>query len=346
MTRNTRRVTFYGFVAVFVFATPLTILYTLGYSFDWQKLSLMQTGGIYLKSTPGGAHIVLNDKKNGTTPKLISRLLPKEFTITVGKDGFYDWNKKLEVSAGLVSEARNIFLFPKTIKPELRAQNATSTIAEYLSPISEKQKLQQARNTASTTPAWAFKNDNIFYLNQNLVLFRSDLNSIFKEQLSKEGLPPGSYRIITNNSGSRVAVLNYNGDLYLLSAEGIFEKIGDGMKDAKFSSDSKKLLMLSDNEINVLYLNDILIQPYKKAGDKELITRYSQTISDAIFYPNNEYVAFVVGDQVKVIELDGRDHRNTIDLMTAKSPQIYFDQNNDYFYYLAENNLYRFKIES
>jgi hypothetical protein len=60
----------------------------------------------------------------------------------------------------------------------------------------------------------------------------------------------------------------------------------------------------------VIYLEDILLQPYKKAGDKELVTRFAQNISQALFFPDNEHIAFVAGDQIKVIELDGRDQRN------------------------------------
>jgi len=346
MTRTTRRVIFYGFVLIFIIVTPLTILYTSGYSFDLQKMALTQTGGIYLKSTPSGAQVALDGKANKTTPKLLPRLLPRQFNVSISQDGFYGWNKKLDVTAGLVTEARNIFLFPKQIDIQPVQNNVTSTIYSFLSSFSQKEKFQQARQTASTTKAWTLKDDTIFYLSDNLALFKSDLNGISQTQLSKEGLPVDSYRIIVGGNGNQVMTLAQKGNLYLLDNNGVLQKIGNQIKNAEFSSDNKKILMLADNEINVLYLEDILIQPYKKAGDKELIIRSPQKISDAIFYPNNEYIAFAVNDQIKIIELDGRDQRNTVDLLEVSSPQIYFDQDNGYFYYLSAGNLFRFKISN
>ncbi len=344
MTRTFRRIIFYSLVFLFVVVTPPTILYATGYSFDWTNKQLTQTGGLYLKSAPDQAVIFIDDKKQKTTPRLISHLKPKTYAVAITKDGFYPWRKNLEVAASLVTEARNIILFPQKIEPVKIIDNATSTIEKYL---------ESTRATPTPAPqitvravGQTIKDSDIFYISaENFILYRQDLSGFVKEQLSKEGLPKASYDILVSNNG-RILALSGSENLYLLNKDsGVFELTSAGVKEAAFSSDNKKILIRSANELWIFYLEDILIQPYKKMGDKELLTRYAQPINQAVFYPNNEYVALVIGDQIKIIELDGRDTRNIVDFISAPKPQVYFDEPNSYFYYLTAGQIWRIKLE-
>lgn len=344
MTRTTRRLVFYIFIVIFLLATPPTIFYAMGYSFDWQKKVLVKTGGLYLKSSPADAKIILDDKNNKTTPRLISRLLPKTYKISVEKNGYFSWEKNLEVRPQLVVEARNILLFPKNIFPE-KVATTSLTIADFLRSPEENIKIAQAANIASSTAGWLLYQDNLFLINStNYIFYRIDLGGYIREQISKEFLPKDNYRIIAHDN--QFMVISQSNDLYLFNKNSaIFEKIADRVNDAIFSSDGKKIIYWNNNEIWIMYLEDILIQPYKKAGDKELITRHSQKISQVIFYPNNEYLAYAIGDQIKIIELDSRDRRNVIEFLNAKNPQIYFSYQDSYFYYLTEGELFRLKLE-
>jgi len=344
MTRLNRRLVFYSFILIFLLATPPTIFYAMGYSFDWQKKVLVKTGGLYLKSSPSNARIILDGKDNKNTPKLISRLLPKTYKISITKDGSFPWEKNLEIKPQLVEEARNIILFPKNISPEKIATTSLA-IADFLRSPEETIKVAQANNVASTTAGWLYYQDHLFLINPtNYIFYRVDLGGYIREQISREFLPRDNYRIIAHDD--QFMVLGQNGDLYLLNQNSaIFEKIASQISDALFSSDSKKIIYCNNNEIWINYLQDVLIQPYKKAGDKELITRHSQKISQVIFYPNNEYLAYIIGDQIKIIELDGRGQRNVIEFINAKNPQIYFSYQDNYFYYLTEGQLFRLKLD-
>lgn len=346
MTRLTRRLIFYGLVAIFILITPPIILYAMGYSFDWQTASLVQTGAFYLKSLPADADILIDGKNHKTTPRLISRLIPKTHTVTIAKDGFFTWQKNLIIEARLVTEARNIILLPKNITPEKIPGNATGTIADFLASPQDLLLRQQAQDIASSSAGWLNRGKDIFYLDSaNFILYRRDIGGFIKEQLSREGLPPNTY-ILSASSNNRFVALDNQNNLYLLNNNnGIFELIGNQVREARFSGDNKKILIRTANELWILYLENILIQPYKKAGDKELITRYSQNIVQAIFYPDNEHIAFVVGDQIKITELDGRDNRNTVDLLSAPATQLYFDEGASYLYYLAQNELFRVRLE-
>lgn len=349
MSRSTRRLIFYAFVLVFLLITPPTILYSAGYSFDWQNFKIAQTGGVYLKTDPPAAQITVDGKITGTTPRLISRLIPRDYHILISRPGFRPWEKILTVAPQLVTEARNIFLFPEKIQPQLFFTNATGTLENYILSDGEKTLNAQAARVASTTAGFQQQDDNIFFVSsQNFLLYQTNLRASpapQAAQISKESLPANTAYKIYAAGAKYFAAQAQNGILYLLNnATGAFEKIGQGIKDAQISDDNKKLLYFSDREIYVYFLEDILLQPYKIAGEKELITRYSQKISQAIFYPNNEYIAFVVGDQIKITELDDRGSHNTYDIFTAKSPKIYY--HNDLLYILTDQTIYTLDLKN
>ena len=332
MNRIQRRLIFWLFVLIFLLGAPATIFYAIGYSYDWQNHKITQTGGLYFKSTPSNAEIFLDNKLIDTTAALISRLTPNDYKIKISKDGFYDWEKTLPVYPRLVTEARNVFLFPKKINPELINSNATSSIIYYLTDEAEKNRQSQAALTASTTAGWISKNQNLYFISkENYIFYSSDLNGTDKKQLGINPLPTATNYQIFNNNNDFLA-LTASGELYWLNRQdNNFLKIAANVKKAEFSSDSKKILYYNDNEIHVYFLEDI--------------TRQSQPINQATFYPNNEYIAYTTGDQIKIIELDDRDTRNTVDLLSAPAPEVHFNRDNNYFYYKTGIILYRFKLE-
>lgn len=348
MTKTTRRIIFYFLCAAFLVLTPVIILYSKGLTFDWENRRIVKTGGLFVKSTPPKADIFLNGEKENQAPYFFSHLLPKSYLVKVEKEGFHPWEKTLEVKGELVTEVRNIFLFPKSPAPKLLSENATSAIPVLLSSSEEKEKENQAKELALSSLGYLRQGNDIYFISKtNYNLYKTDLKASFKEQISKEPLAEkGKYKIILGNASNRLAVISSKNNLYLLNKDtGTFELSSTGASQARFSSDGKKLMFFSDQEIWILYLEDFLVQPYKKAGEKELITRFSQKISDVIFFPDNEHLAFVVGDKIKITELDGRDRRNTIDFLTVPAPEIYFDAEKEIFYFLTEKKLFSLKLE-
>jgi len=348
MTKTTRRIIFYFLCAAFLVLTPAITLYSKGLTFDWANRRIVKTGGLFLKSTPDKADIWLNGEKKNQTPYFFSHLLPKNYLVKLESEDFHSWEKNLEVKGELVTEARNIFLFPKNPPTELLAENVSSTIPVFLSSPEEKEKENQAKKLALSSLGQIRQGNNIYFISKtNYNLYRTDLKNSSKEQISKEPLAEkGKYKIILGNASDRLAVISSKNNLYLLNKDtGIFELSSAGVSQAKFSSDGKKLMFFSNQEIWILFLEDFLVQPYKKAGEKELITRFSQKITDVVFFPDNEHLAFVVGDKIKITELDGRDRRNTIDFLTVPAPEIYFDAEKETFYFLTGEKLFSLKLK-
>jgi len=134
MTRKTRRFLFYIFVVLFIVFAWAIILYSQGYSFDWQKKSLILTGAFYFKSYPKEADIYLNNEPKGETNKFVKikgllsekrvdrfvkRLKPGEYEVRISKPDYYDWQKTLNIKSRLVTEAKNILLIKKNFSKNL-----------------------------------------------------------------------------------------------------------------------------------------------------------------------------------------------------------------------------------
>ena len=119
-----------------------------------------------------------------------------------------------------------------------------------------------------------------------------------------------------------------------------FEKIFESVKDSKFSQDRKKLMLFNDYEVWVLYLKDILVESPKKAGDFQLISRFSEKINQ-VFWLTDYYLIFNFGDKIKVAEIDDRDKIQIWDLSSFKTPEIFWNQNNKELYILSEDNFYK-----
>ena len=359
MTRLTRRLIFYALLMVFVLAVPATILYSSGYFWDWKNKQLVTTGAFYIKSYPKGAAVLINGELKNNTPAFITQLPPGSYQIQIQKDGFYPWGKKLDIQSQAVTEARNIFLVTQNPQITFVSANATSTHGYFLT---NEQKIanEQASTTAALilkdTASWTVFENNIYFLQKsNLILYKTDLAGASKEQISFQPLPGFNptasttpqkiYRI--KKSKEHTAILESDGRLYLLDQETkIFQLLAEEISGADFSPDNKKLLYWTEHEIWVLWLKEILIQPIKKAGDKELINRYSDKIIQAIWFPeNNEYIFFVVRqndniDKIKITELDGRDLRNTYDIFSNKNLEIYYSGNEKLLYLNIGKKLY------
>ena len=124
MKRRTRNLILLFFLIIFIFSCPFVILYCKGYRLDFENRSLIKTGAIFIKAKPGNYKIYLDEELIKETNFLfnstfIKKLLPGEYNIKVKRNGYFTWEKNLEVKEERVEEARNILLFPKDPKKSL-----------------------------------------------------------------------------------------------------------------------------------------------------------------------------------------------------------------------------------
>jgi len=154
MTRRTRKILFFGFLLIFLLGAPLIILYEQGYRFDLEKKSLTQTGGLFLKVIPKQTEIYINGKLVKKTDfffgsALIENLLPKKYIIRVEKEGYFPWEKSLEIREREVTEAKNVVLFPVKLNFEILSRDIKNF---WLSPDGEKLILKETNGNG-----WSLK---------------------------------------------------------------------------------------------------------------------------------------------------------------------------------------------
>jgi hypothetical protein len=97
-----RKFLFSFFFSLFLIFGPILIFYSLGYRFDFEKKRITKTGGIFIKALPKEVEISIDGKiKEKVDPLwgslLIENLLPKKYKIRVEKEGYFPWEKELEV---------------------------------------------------------------------------------------------------------------------------------------------------------------------------------------------------------------------------------------------------------
>jgi hypothetical protein len=106
--------------------------------------------------------------------------------------------------------------------------------------------------------------------------------------------------------------------------------------------DGTKKVGFFNNEIRVYWIKDSTYQPFKKAGDSVIVTRFSQPVTDVQWYKDSGHLLVSVGGVLKLIEIDDRDGINTFDITTV-SGAFYYD-NNESVYKFEGNKLIKISL--
>lgn len=96
------------------------------------------------------------------------------------------------------------------------------------------------------------------------------------------------------------------------------------------SSDNQKIVEADDHEIWIYF---------PKEEKKIFLDRFSENIGK-VFWLNDDYLIFNVGNKTKVAEIDDRDRLNVIDIAEFKNPEIFWDSENGKLYVLSDKILY------
>lgn len=91
------------------------------------------------------------------------------------------------------------------------------------------------------------------------------------------------------------------------------ERISNNARGFAVSESRNKLVWWTPNEIWVLWINDANYQPYRLAGEKELITRFSTPITSVMWFRGEDHL-FVESGGYKILELDTRGGINIAEL--------------------------------
>lgn len=112
MTLGQRRCILIFFILFFTVTLPLILLYTAGYRYDFQRHRFTTVSLLVVSSMPTGAKIQINQRElKAKTPARVKNLLPNEYQLTISKENFQPWNKKLILEPKLATFTEKIILF-------------------------------------------------------------------------------------------------------------------------------------------------------------------------------------------------------------------------------------------
>lgn len=158
----------------------------------------------------------------------------------------------------------------------------------------------------------------------NRFLYQSDFNGGNQQQVTFGN--PDNFKLakIQVSPSGILIITDTDNNAYTIESSTL-KPLASGVKNTEFSPDSKKLLIQTDHEIFVRYLDDIEGAPNRKKGEQILIARYSDQIKKAAFLPvNYEYIIFEVGSTIKISETDNRDRLNVTDLAKGNNFETLF----------------------
>ncbi len=195
LTKRKRRALFYASIAIFAIVLFPIILYSLGYGItgDFQ---IKKTGGIYIEASESGADVFVEGKRKRTSfigkSALIKNLLPGAYKVSVEKEGFWKWEKTLEVASETV-EARNILLIPKNIVGEVLGASSPK-IETPKPPLPSVKKFWLIPNTSDFLILGEdkkfYRNKEQFDIDKNFGMEAADIltgkkQSVFDETFSR-----------------------------------------------------------------------------------------------------------------------------------------------------------------
>jgi hypothetical protein len=131
MKRRTRYLFIILGLGVFLVLGPLIVSLVSGVKFDRKSNQYTRTGILSIKTDPSKATVILNDKEQETTPANLRFLNPQEYTVTLKKDGYFDWTKRADVKADkatiLGNNGDKIYL----LKQQPAVTTISSSVTDY-----------------------------------------------------------------------------------------------------------------------------------------------------------------------------------------------------------------------
>ncbi len=364
----------------------LVVFYSFGWRFDWNSKKITQPGIFYFKVLPKNVQIYLNGKLKKKTDfffgsALIEDILPNKYKVEIKKDGFYPWEKELEIKKRQVTEAKSIVLVPKNLKFSKLSENTeniffspnkkkiileetNSNVSDNFKKTTDKNSVPQGKSGQELKTAdknWALK---LFDVEKNLtiqLIGEKDISKNKEVRLIDLKFSPNS-KIILLKTGLK-SPLNENKEIiryYLLEIDktpasltslGFLDK---NTEEIYFNpQDPKKMFVLSleTPEANPLSLRKATGEIKKEDGVEEKIKkelREIDTVKEKISDPllKDIIACQIINDNIYYLDKSGFLYKSSLDLKNKNKLNIVpLDLKNGENYQIKTNNSYLFLKE-
>lgn len=124
LTRQIRIAIMLGLIVLFFSISPLVLLYTAGYRFDFKTRQFQKTGVISVDIEPRDATVMLNDVViNKRMPLRLANRAPGRYTLTISKAGYHTLKKDIDVESKQTTYVRDIPLFKDSLPTRVFAEH-------------------------------------------------------------------------------------------------------------------------------------------------------------------------------------------------------------------------------
>ncbi len=317
------------FVLTFVVSATYMLAVAQGWALDVKGLKFVKTGGIFLRFHPDDAVISVNNRPQKDSRGFLSsdiflnNLTPKEYEITLHKEGFYPWARKFKVAPGLISSASQIELWPDTLKE---------------SPI-----------VSGISDFWVTPLGLVYKDDKGRILFNKDVLRGENVVLASE-----KSSIIITDSGGNYFLTNLEGDHNVLNLTNLFNSLKQRqlflpgevpIKKVFFHPfSSQKILIITDTSLYALDIKKVQLERLLTVDDsikdasvsnsdvtvlgEEAIISYSLLLKNPSLYPLDITNAVRIG-----VSSDG----NNIILLTKNGSAFDYDKSLDKSDLISEN---------
>jgi hypothetical protein len=260
----------------------VAVVYAQGYKYSFKDKQFLHTGAIQIKVNDD-AKVFLNDELDGSTSFLgnshtIDGLLPGFYTIRLEREGFTDWEKSVEVQEGLITD------FPKILILATSEVEAPKILDEIGVIMASDEIVVASGSIVTPTPK---------------PITKPSPSVLPTPSISATPLPDSLF-ILEN----KVLYLNTDNALKVFATN---------VSGFHLSENNNKILWWNDRDLWVGWLADTDYQPYKKNGDRELITHFASPIKKAAWFRDEDHIV-VDSNGYKVVEIDKRGGQNIIRL--------------------------------
>ncbi len=362
-----RKIVFYLFLLIYFIAAPLMILYALGYIFtpDSEEY-VVETGTVFLSTTPGQASIYINGKIYGSrTPAAVSGLVPDKYDLKIFLEGYRVWDSSVNIEAGKADTIDKILLIPEEFKKDILSKGSFRELKGYPGNLffivapAQKAKSQllyeymKEKIFSLTNPSapYAEKEATGFYFTKKssavitalsgagqTTFLWADLEGDNLSGKDITGLLPKDPKFITWEPGNedRIFAFYKEGDLYNIDKINIStEEVAAG-----FIAQCRGFGVFN-NRIYVIE-NDHTIKSYDYAKENTSEILADSKIGKSIF-ENSEYVKIIPLGESRLVFLDenGALFANKLPYEFVKEgvTQIDFDENSGKLLILTKNRI-------
>src|SRR3989339_2222767 len=247
MNIKARRLIYLIFIVIFLIVAPVIIMYTAGYRYNFQKGKVEQVGVLFINVLPKDAQILINNGlQTNTRPLRLSDLRPNYYDVKIIKDGYYDWEKNLEVKNKASTLAYDVVLFKKS-SPTKMADGGTQTA--MISPTGDLLAFVNTegvwkKDISKDVPQLIWPKQNLdaekitWSENEKKIILKTKENNFYiietsgnTEPLYLNGLIVSIQKTFFDSTGNNIFVLSDN-ELYKVELDNKqSEKILSGIKD-------------------------------------------------------------------------------------------------------------------